>query len=707
MQQIEDRLERVNRDLAAMYGRKVSAPHGDAVGEMVHIILTQNTSDANSDRTFASLRAAYPTWEQLADGNVDDVEQAIRMGGLASIKAARILDALARLRAERGGVTLAGIETLPKMEAFQQLTQIDGVGPKTAACVLLFALGIPVFPVDTHVHRVANRLGLVRTKSPAATQAALMPVVPEEITYQLHMNMVEHGRRTCKAQRPQCGRCLLAPYCPVPEVAEEARTASAVADVPGGGGNRASRDDVSHAAVEAYAAAMDYLASLARFGVKPGLERTAALLEWMGHPERRMAHIHVAGTNGKGSTAAMIESVLRQAGYRTGLYTSPHLQRYTERIRVCGAEIPVARFAELIEEIKPLAARAATNPGVGEPTEFEAATAACFRYFAEQDVEVAVVEVGLGGRYDATNLVNPIACVITHVAMDHMDRLGNTLAEIAADKSGIIKPGVPVVSAPQEPEAAAVIERAATAAGARLVRVGPATGSGDMNVPFELLEVGLGGTRVRVDLGAMPRGKSVELVCGLIGVHQAANCAAAVAALELVSDGFPVSNAELQAGIALARNPGRFEVVQIEPYIIVLDGAHNPDGARSLAATIVAAIGDARPRVMLLGMSRDKNLAEMAGIIAPHADYVIATAAVHTRSGARDPGEIAEAMIAAGVPARSVPAEEAVAAARTTAKEIGARSLVVAGSLYLVGQLRTEFVEPAEPQAGAGDREGW
>jgi dihydrofolate synthase/folylpolyglutamate synthase len=693
MRQIDEKLEQIDRDLAAMYGRKVPAPHGDAVGEMIHIILTQNTSDANSDRTFAALRAAYSTWEQLAEANVDDVEQAIRMGGLARIKAARILEALARLRAERGAITLVGIERLPKMEAFEQLTEIDGVGPKTAACVLLFALGVPVFPVDTHVHRVANRLGLVRTKSPAATQAALMPVVPEEITYQLHMNMVEHGRRTCKAARPRCERCLLASYCLAAQAADAERNADRVADSTGG------------AAVAA--AAMEYLASLARFGVKPGLERTAALLEWMRHPERRMAHIHVAGTNGKGSTAVMIERVLRQAGYRTGLYTSPHLQRYTERIRVCGEEISAARFAELIHEVKPLVARAAADPGVGEPTEFEVATAACFSYFAERNVDVAVVEVGLGGRYDATNLVSPIACVITHVGMDHMDRLGNTLGEIAADKSGIIKPGVPVVTSPQEPEAAEVIAAAAAAAGAPLVRVeqlagppaasaqSPGLSAAGARVPFELIDVAVDSTRVRVDLTSMPRGKAVELGCGLIGVHQAANCATAVAALELVSDAFPVSDAELTAGIALARNAGRFEIVQTEPYIIVLDGAHNPDGAQALAATMGAVIDRERPRVMLLGLSRDKNLDEMVGILAPHADLVIATAAAHTRSGARDPGEIVAAMAAVGVPGRSVPAEEAVAAARAAVEEIGARSLVVTGSLYLVGQLRAEFVSPA------------
>ena len=436
-----------------------------------------------------------------------------------------------------------------------------------------------------------------------------------------------------------------------------------------------------------YEQAMTYLASLARFGVKPGLERTDALLEWLGHPERRMAHIHIAGTNGKGSTATMIERVLREAGFVTGLYTSPHLQRYTERITVCGREIPAPRLASLVESMEPLVACAAADPTIGEPTEFEVATAAAFQYFAEQGVQIAVVEVGLGGRYDATNLVHPIACAITHIALDHMDRLGHTLAEIAADKSGIIKSGVPVVSSPQAPEAAEVIRRAADAAGSQLVQVGS-------DVPFELISIGDWGTDVTVDLARLPRGKAVNLRCGLIGPHQAANCATAVATLDLVSTKFPIPDRALQSGIAAARNPGRFEVVRTEPYITVLDGAHNPDGVRALAATLDTAMPAARPRVMLLGFSADKNLNEMVEALAPRADYVVATAAQHTRSGAHKPDDIAAAMQAAGVPAEAVPdAVAAASRARAIAVHIGASSLVVTGSLYLVGESRGEFVK--------------
>ncbi len=213
MDALAERLRRLDAALAQMYGPKPWDPHGDPVGELVHIILTQNTSDANSDRTYAALRAAYPTWEELALAPPSDIADVIRMGGLADIKAVRIVNALGQIRSDFGSISLTDLDGMEKTDAFDYLTSLPGVGPKTAACVLLFALGRPVFPVDTHVHRVSNRLGLVTTSSPAATQALLMPEVADDIVYQLHMNMVTHGRRTCKAGRPACEGCLLQPEC--------------------------------------------------------------------------------------------------------------------------------------------------------------------------------------------------------------------------------------------------------------------------------------------------------------------------------------------------------------------------------------------------------------------------------------------------------------------------------------------------------------
>lgn len=206
---VPEMLRRVDEALVGMYGAKRLTPNWDPVGEMIHIILTQNTSDVNSDRTYAALQDAYSSWEDVAAAAPSEIADVIRIGGLADIKAARIVDVLARLKADHGHIGLDALGDMNDDEAFDYLTSLPGVGPKTAACVLLFALGRPVFPVDTHVHRVANRIGLVDTKQPAATQAELAPAVPDDILYQLHMNMVEHGRRTCRALRPECERCAL------------------------------------------------------------------------------------------------------------------------------------------------------------------------------------------------------------------------------------------------------------------------------------------------------------------------------------------------------------------------------------------------------------------------------------------------------------------------------------------------------------------
>lgn len=443
-----------------------------------------------------------------------------------------------------------------------------------------------------------------------------------------------------------------------------------------------------------YDETMEYLAALARFGVKPGLQRTSALLDFSGRPQRRMRHVHVAGTNGKGSVAVMIEAVLRAAGYRTGLYTSPHLQRYTERIRVCGQEIPQGELAALVSSLAPAVSRLADDPFLGAPTEFEVATAACFEWFASQKVEIAVVEVGLGGRYDSTNVITPDVSVITHIAMDHMDRLGNTIGEIASDKAGIIKPGVPVVAGPQEPEAMRVLEDAAGRARAQLTAVG-------RDVGFSVVSIDLGGTTVDMDLPSFGR---VRATTGLVGEHQAANCTTAAAALGVLAGtramATSISTGDLCRGLAEAANPGRFEVVASDPFAVILDGAHNPDGARALAATVERVLPGMRPRVLVVASSRDKHIDEMMQALAPCFDVVVATAAAHTRSGAADPEDLAAAARAvweagAGAVAQPrqeayviAPAHDAVQLGLAIARQRQAAAMVVAGSLYLVGEVR-------------------
>ncbi|HON42598.1 MAG TPA: folylpolyglutamate synthase/dihydrofolate synthase family protein, partial [Bacillota bacterium] len=386
-----------------------------------------------------------------------------------------------------------------------------------------------------------------------------------------------------------------------------------------------------------YDETMEYLGALARFGVKPGLERTDALLNFAGQPQQRMKHVHIAGTNGKGSVAVMIESVLRAAGFRTGLYTSPHLQRYTERIRVCGQEIPGRELAALITSLAPAVQRLAGDPSIGAPTEFEVATAACFQWFASQEVEIAVVEVGLGGRYDSTNVITPEVSVITHIAMDHMDKLGNTLGEIASDKAGIIKPGVSVVVGPQEPEVTRVLEDAARRAGAPLTLLG-------RDVGFDVVSIDMNGTTIDMDL---PSFGPVRATTGLVGRHQASNCATAAAALGVLAGARKTSACvfvdDLRRGLAQAANPGRFEVVASAPFVVILDGAHNPDGARALAATVERVLPGTGPRVLVVASSRDKRVDEMMQALAPCFDVVVATAAAHTRSGAADPEALAAA----------------------------------------------------------------
>ncbi|MCR4426360.1 MAG: bifunctional folylpolyglutamate synthase/dihydrofolate synthase [Firmicutes bacterium] len=425
--------------------------------------------------------------------------------------------------------------------------------------------------------------------------------------------------------------------------------------------------------------AIAYLDQLTRFGIRPGLERTQRLLAAIGNPERHMKHVHVAGTNGKGSAAVMVESVLRHAGYRTGLFTSPHLQRYTERIRVDGKEIPQAELASILQSLVPAISAMGEDPDLGLPTEFEVCTALCFEWFRRAGVEIAVVEVGLGGRYDSTNVVMPEVGVITHIALDHMERLGRTLGEIAWDKAGILKPGIPAVVAPQEEESERVLKRVASDVGAPVVWTG-------RDVTWNVVSVDVLGTTMEINVPGFVVG---TVRTSLPGRHQAVNCAVAVTTLGVLAGrGFPVPREALEAGLIGARNPGRFEVVDPGPPLVILDGAHNPDGAHALASA-VGEIIPGRPRVLVLGCSRDKPLREMVEILAPLAEIIIGTEASHTRSGAADPEEIVSLARQAGREAWAViPARAAASEALGLARSRGAQAVLIAGSLYLIGEVR-------------------
>ncbi|MDI7246298.1 MAG: Mur ligase family protein [Bacillota bacterium] len=435
-----------------------------------------------------------------------------------------------------------------------------------------------------------------------------------------------------------------------------------------------------------YEEAIAFLHSLGKFGVNLGLGRTLALLDRTGSPHLKLKAVHVAGTNGKGSVAAMTASVLRAAGFRVGLYTSPHLASYTERITVNGRPIPRACLADLITRLRPHFEEVGRDPALGPPTEFEMGTVASFLHFAEEDVDYAVVEVGLGGRFDATNVITPLVSVITHVDMDHREKLGDTLEEIAFEKAGIIKPGVPVVVGAQHPQALAVIKRVAAERAARIYVVGE-------DIWYERTGHGAEGQTFRARMGGDDLG---QLEISLLGPHQVENAACAVGAIgALRSLGVNMGGGDaLRRGLRLTRWPGRLEVLQRQPLVLV-DGAHNLDGMKRLAEAVPEVVGD-RPVTAVVGVSRDKPVAEMVHQVAGFASCIIATGASSSRLGGAEPSTIA--MLAASEGREAVvssSATEAVDEGLARAGDDGAGALVVCGSLYLVGEVRNHLLSVA------------
>ncbi len=419
-----------------------------------------------------------------------------------------------------------------------------------------------------------------------------------------------------------------------------------------------------------YPDSVEYLYSLGNElrGARLGLERIRAVLAALGDPQRDCRFIHVAGTNGKGSTCAMIESALRASGVRTGLFTSPHLVEPTERIRIDGRPVSDEQFAGAFHSVH----RAAESLVRGEeldahPSYFETVTAMAMLLFRDQGVDTVVLETGLGGRLDATNIVSPGLCVITPVDYDHEAWLGSSLEAIAGEKAGIIKPGVPVVISRQWPQAMRILEARAATVGAPVVRM--------EDWRIESLQINACASRF---LTAAPRAWRVE--CPLAGEHQVDNALTAVAAL----DRWGVPEDAVSAGIRETRWPGRLETVAQRPRII-LDGAHNPAAIRALAAHVQRFYGGRR-LWLIFGAMRDKSLAEIADTLAPLASEVILTAPDSPR--AAQP-ESLRALF--GHPSTRVAAR--LAQALEWLPEVGPQDLVViTGSLFLVGEARALLV---------------
>jgi dihydrofolate synthase/folylpolyglutamate synthase len=419
-----------------------------------------------------------------------------------------------------------------------------------------------------------------------------------------------------------------------------------------------------------YPEGLDWLLRLEHMGVKLGLDNVKELLHRLGDPQEEFRSVHIAGTNGKGSVSAMIASILRAQGYRTGLYTSPHMVDFRERILTDGKLIEEGKLARLATEVRGQWEEMLRTTGQ-MPTFFEATTAIAFLHFADMGVEEGVIEVGMGGRLDATNVINPDCTVITNISLEHTQYLGDTLISIAGEKAGIIKPGVPVVTAVEQAEALEVIKQMALSKGA-IVRV---VGN---DVTYRLVSSTLEGTLV--EIGSL----SSPVRVPLLGGYQAVNAATAyAAAIELDGMGVHVEEKAIIAGLQNVQWPGRLELIKGKP-AIVLDASHTPEGARKVALDVGNLFdGDL---TLIIGVLNDKDLGGVIGPFARISNRAIATSPATERAY---PADVVAHALSRYL--EDVEIEPDVQHAMKRATEISQADgiVLVTGSIYTIGEART------------------
>lgn len=420
--------------------------------------------------------------------------------------------------------------------------------------------------------------------------------------------------------------------------------------------------------------ALDKISSYERFGSVLGLERIKILLERLGNPEKSLKILHIAGTNGKGSVSRFLYEGIQANGYRAGLYTSPFLEVFNERIEADGRMISDEELADLTDRVTGEAEKM-VEEGMDSPTEFEVVTAIAFLFFQEKELDYVVLEVGLGGRGDSTNVIDaPLISVITSISMDHMDRLGNTLEEIAGEKAGIIKPGIPVVMNVNQRDAARVIASKAYKSGSKLFDVSP--------IPVRILEESLEGSTLNMELFGTDYS---DVRISMAGRHQTENIKTALAALEILRKNGQIrlQRDRLYEGVLKARQPGRMEMMAKDP-LILLDGAHNQAGAAALAEAAEYLLPKGKIR-MIIGALADKDVEGMIGEFLKITKDFIATEPNNERR--MTAGQLSDIINDRGGNCKAIP-EPAEALKKALSEQEPPDVLIAAGSLYLIGQLR-------------------
>ena len=420
--------------------------------------------------------------------------------------------------------------------------------------------------------------------------------------------------------------------------------------------------------------ALDKISSYERFGSVLGLERIKILLERLGNPEKSLKILHIAGTNGKGSVSRFLYEGIQANGYRAGLYTSPFLEVFNERIEADGRMISDEELADLTDRVTGEAEKM-VEEGMDSPTEFEVVTAIAFLFFQEKELDYVVLEVGLGGRGDSTNVIDaPLISVITSISMDHMDRLGNTLEEIAGEKAGIIKPGIPVVMNVNQRDAARVIASKAYKSGAKLFDVSP--------IPVRILEESLEGSTLNMELFGTDYS---DVRISMAGRHQTENIKTALAALEILRKNGQIrlQRDRLYEGVLKARQPGRMELMAKDP-MILLDGAHNQAGAAALAEAAEYLLPKGKIR-MIIGALADKDVEGMISEFLKITKDFIATEPNNERR--MTAGQLSDIINDRGGNCKAIP-EPAEALKKALSEQEPPDVLIAAGSLYLIGQLR-------------------